>query len=318
MTEEGKSIRLRGHHLICLHFFQGKGYHPEFVENLTHLLNKAQDGDMIKVHSGPDDVCKQCPYLRNRICSFSDNAEAEIQDMDRTALELLQISTNEQFHWDRLKDKIPGIFETWVEKYCTSCSWKAVCTVSDAKKQLAQDTQMNELKVNYDEVQKAMEDISRDTFDYFLDTQTGEVITFSEEILNELKNLLYDEDYEEMADEIEYIEFDQEPEMPDWMFDEADLALEILLDSTSRYIRIPERNSDTAFSVMKEFVQTVRNRDLQKKLLSALNGRGAFRRFKDILMAYPKERKRWHGYNAKASYKEISDWLHAHGIKSAS
>lgn len=177
---------------------------------------------------------------------------------------------------------------------------------------------MKELKVNCDEIQKAMEDISRDTFDYFLDTQTGEVITFSEEILNELKDLLYDEDYEEMADEIEYIEFDQEPEVPDWMFDEADLALEILLNSISRYIRIPERNSDTAFSVMKEFVQTVRNRALQKKLLNALNGRGAFRRFKDILMAYPKERKRWHGYNAKASHEEIVNWLHAYRIKPTS
>ena len=177
---------------------------------------------------------------------------------------------------------------------------------------------MKALKVNYDEIQKAMEDISRDTFDYFLDTQTGEVITFSEEILNELKDLLYDEDYEEMGDEIEYIEFDTEPEVPDWMFDEADLALEVLLDSTSRYIRIPERNSDTAFSVMKEFVETVRDRTLQKKLLSTLNGRGAFRRFKDILTAYPKERKRWHGYNAKASHTEIVRWLQACGIRPTS
>jgi len=177
---------------------------------------------------------------------------------------------------------------------------------------------MNALKVNYDEIQKAMEDITRDTFDYFLDTQTGEVITFSEEILNELKNLLYDEDYEKMADEIEYIEFDQEPEVPDWMFDEADLALEILLDSASRYLRIPERNSDTAFTVMKEFAQTVQNPALQKELINALNGRGAFRRFKDILMGYPKERKRWHGYNAKASHTEIDTWLHSYGIKPAS
>lgn len=133
MTEGGKSIQFRGHHLICLHFFQGKGYHPEFIENLTRLLEKAQDGDTIEVHSGPDDVCNKCPYLRNRRCSFSDNAEAEIQEMDRTALELLQINTNEQLHWAHLKEKIPGIFEKWAEKYCTSCSWKAVCTVSNAK-----------------------------------------------------------------------------------------------------------------------------------------------------------------------------------------
>ena len=46
---------------------------------------------------------------------------------------------------------------------------------------------MKKQKVNFDEIQKAMEDVSRDTFDYFLDMVTGEVIAFSEEILSEVK-----------------------------------------------------------------------------------------------------------------------------------
>jgi hypothetical protein len=131
-----ENIRLRGHHLICLHFFQGKGYHPEFIENLAHLLKRARDGDTIEVYSGPDDVCKQCPYLRNRKCSFSDNAEAEIQDMDTTALELLQITTYTRLHLNHLQEKVPGIFKKWADKYCRSCSWKTVCTVSDAHNNL--------------------------------------------------------------------------------------------------------------------------------------------------------------------------------------
>ncbi len=38
-------------------------------------------------------------------------------------------------------------------------------------------------KINFDDIQKAMEDVVRDTFDYFLDVETGEVMTFSDEIL---------------------------------------------------------------------------------------------------------------------------------------
>lgn len=29
---------LRGHHLICLHFFKGEGYDAAFVENLARVI----------------------------------------------------------------------------------------------------------------------------------------------------------------------------------------------------------------------------------------------------------------------------------------
>ena len=102
---------------------------------------------------------------------------------------------------------------------------------------------MKQLKINFDEIQKAMEDIIRDSFDYFFDTDTGEVITFSEEILNEVKSRLYDGDSEDIDEDIEYIEFDEEPEIPDWMEDEVEMAMEILFDVDERYVRIPERAS---------------------------------------------------------------------------
>ncbi|MEW6067938.1 MAG: UPF0158 family protein [Nitrospirota bacterium] len=177
---------------------------------------------------------------------------------------------------------------------------------------------MRKLKINFDEIQKAMEDTLRDTFDYFFDMETGDVMTYSGEVLDEMKSRLYDDEYEEIQEDIEYIEFDEEPQLPDWMLDEVDIALEILLDETGRYVRIPERNSDTAFKSMAEFIETVKNPELREKLTHALNGKRAFRKFKDILTDYPKERKRWHGYNAKAMKKEITGWLMSIGVEPVS
>lgn len=37
-------IRLRGHHLICLHFYRGEGYSREFVENLEDIVRRAKGG----------------------------------------------------------------------------------------------------------------------------------------------------------------------------------------------------------------------------------------------------------------------------------
>jgi hypothetical protein len=174
---------------------------------------------------------------------------------------------------------------------------------------------MKQLKINFDEIQKAMEDITRDSFDYFFDTDTGEVITFSEEILNEVKSRLYDGDPEDIDEDIEYIEFDEEPEIPDWMEDEVEMAMEILFDVDERYARIPERASSAAFKAMNEFIDKLEDNNLKDLLVASLEGKGAFRRFKDILLDYPKERKRWHGYNAKAAKKELVHWLHSIGVE---
>jgi hypothetical protein len=173
-------------------------------------------------------------------------------------------------------------------------------------------------KVNFDEIQKAMEDVSRDTFDYFLDMVTGEVIAFSEEILSDVKSRLYFSDSDEIGDEIEYIEFDEEPELHYWMYDEVELALEILLDEEGRYARIPERKPHMAYKSMSDFIETVEDPLLREELSNALNGKGAFRRFKDVLIDFPKERKKWHGFNAKAMKKEIIGWLSSIGAEPVS
>lgn len=174
---------------------------------------------------------------------------------------------------------------------------------------------MKKLKIDFDEIQKAMEDVVRDTFDYFLDIETGEVLAFSEEILSEVKSRLYDSDDDDIEDDIEYIEFDEEPELPEWMEDEVELALDILLDEDERYIRIPERTSSSAYKSMAEFIETIEDPILREDLSAALDGRGAFRKFKDVLIDYPKERKRWHGYNAKSMKSEIIEWLDSVGVE---
>jgi len=107
------------------------------------------------------------------------------------------------------------------------------------------------------EIQKAMEDVSRDTFDYYLDTETGDVLSFSEEILEEVRMRILDTDSDDFDEQIEYVEFDEEPELPDWMFDEIELAMEIFLDTSGRYVRIPERKSSAAFTAMEQFIQTM-------------------------------------------------------------
>jgi len=300
-------IKLRGHHLICLHFFIGEGYNVEFVAHLSEIVKRAEAGDKIEVCSGADDVCKRCPYLKDDKCMYDKNADPEIQEMDRRAIELLRLKMAERVNWIDIKKRIPGILYEWSRNYCNDCDWRKACE---------KKVRVNKFKVNFDEIQKAMEDTVRDSFDYFLDLETGEVIALSEEVLSEVQSSLYEGDYDELEDGIESIEFDKEPDLPYWMEDELELAMEVLLDEDGQYLRIPERKSAEAHKVMTEFIETVTDPVLKEELATALNGKGAFRRFKDVLLDYPKERKRWHGYNAKAMKKVITEWLESIEVRS--
>lgn len=117
---------LRGHHLICLHFFGGEGYDPAFIDNLKETLHAAKtEGLTIKTSS--DDICRKCPYLKNGSCRYSENAEDQIRGMDRKALELLSIVPGISVTWEAVSSRIPGAFADWFRSYCIDCEWRPAC-----------------------------------------------------------------------------------------------------------------------------------------------------------------------------------------------
>jgi len=165
---------------------------------------------------------------------------------------------------------------------------------------------MKKLKIDFDEIQSAMEDISRDAFDYFLDLSTGEVIILSEEIMQKLLDTL-EEHFEDDIGEYDEVELDEECKIPEWMEGEAEIAVEIFIEEKDRYARIPERNSSNGFAAM--FAEGLKDGELREELLHILDGKGAFRRFKDALEPFPVERKMWYRFNAMAARTEITEWL---------
>jgi hypothetical protein len=172
---------------------------------------------------------------------------------------------------------------------------------------------MTKLRLDFDELQKAAEDTDREAFDYFLDRATGEMVILSAEIIERMENILsasYDDDIADFDD----VEQEEIPEIPDWMEDEMELAMEVFMFEQDRYERIPERSPADTYAAMKRFAETLDNRQVGEILLQALSGQGCFRKFKNALTPFPKERKLWHGYNAKAAKKEIEKWLASTGI----
>lgn len=66
---------------------------------------------------------------------------------------------------------------------------------------------------------------------------------------------------------------------------------------------------------MERFIATVEDADLQARLIQSIDGKGAFRRFKDVLMSYPVDRERWFTFRSERLRACMEGWLAAHDMR---
>jgi len=135
------------------------------------------------------------------------------------------------------------------------------------------------LKINLDELCSAMDDSSYE-HEHYLDLKTGEILIVSE--------YADDEDTEKLRREIE--------RNPD------------------RYEQIPRAESHEGYGYMVEFIATVKDEHLAELLEVAINGQGAFRRFKDVLLRHPEERERWFQFKDERLEERALEWLDDIGV----
>jgi hypothetical protein len=84
-------------------------------------------------------------------------------------------------------------------------------------------------------------------------------------------------------------------------------------NSPDRYLRVDPASSREQYRWMERFVVAVQDQPLRERLVVAIDGKGAFRRFKDVLLAFPAERERWFAYRSELLHLHIQTWLdHLH------
>ena len=79
--------------------------------------------------------------------------------------------------------------------------------------------------------------------------------------------------------------------------------------SIENYTRIEPASSREQYRWMERFVGSVVDDGLRERLAISIDGKGAFRRFKDELLGYPAERERWFSYRADLLHWRIRGWL---------
>lgn len=137
------------------------------------------------------------------------------------------------------------------------------------------------MTIKLEQVLKAIE-MADDAYTYFYDTQTGETVFLSDAIIT----------------------------------GERDEALEELIDNSpeGRFLRFPTKDDIHEYSIMEDFVYSLPSGAARQELVSAICGRGAFRRFKNGIR-YHRLEQQWYAYQNQA-YRDIAiRWCQNAGIE---
>jgi Uncharacterised protein family (UPF0158) len=97
----------------------------------------------------------------------------------------------------------------------------------------------------------------------------------------------------------------------------ADPQMHARISADPNYLRIDPVSSREQYRWMERFIPMVDDNDLRGKLAHAIDGKGAFRRFKDVLMTYAADRERWFAFRSERLRTFMEAWLNAHAIQAA-
>ena len=154
---------------------------------------------------------------------------------------------------------------------------------------------MRKLKIDWTELEAAFEMSSWETHHY-LDLETGDVLVVTDEAAR-------------------HVEKPPDGELSEWMQEMVKVARQVEEGYGTRYIGIPKADSHEGYRDMEHFISTVRDDRLRDQLWRAIQGRGAFRYFKDVLADYPDERERWFAFKERRIHERVVDWLESEEIE---
>lgn len=125
------TVRLRGHHLLCIMSYVGRGYAPGFVANLDRVAERLSAGEDVLIVTGPDEICAPVAGDPESHC-------AQPSVSSRDALAAQGVSTvlgRPVAPGDRLVldadavGRIRAAFaEGTVRAACTGCQWEDACS----------------------------------------------------------------------------------------------------------------------------------------------------------------------------------------------
>jgi hypothetical protein len=130
----------------------------------------------------------------------------------------------------------------------------------------------------------------------YLDRETGEIHHLSDDYLSAAEE--DDEELEERAD---------------WEVELIQQARTILQDTQGRYLELPDQFEIDEYRFLSSFADSYPDPSISKRLVDAIRGEGAFRRFKDLVHRLGIA-DQWYEYRSQRLLEVARDWCEGQTI----
>ncbi|MFC3282651.1 UPF0158 family protein [Litchfieldella rifensis] len=149
------------------------------------------------------------------------------------------------------------------------------------------------LPVLLKDVVEVIEPLS-DEWQAYINRDTGELVSFTDE--------------EAQLAEAEDID---DSLVPEWQQEILPKVREVL--GSEAFVQLPDKFDFHEYRVMERFCLELDDSELQEELLDAIRGRGAFRRFKELIHIKGID-KAWYAYRERELKAFAAEFLEAEGI----
>lgn len=95
----------------------------------------------------------------------------------------------------------------------------------------------------------------------------------------------------------------------------ADPAVQGRIAADPKYLHVDPVSSREQYRWMERFIESVQDAEFKERLVRSIDGKGAFRRFKDALAGSAVERERWFQFRRERLKASMDVWLETHGIE---
>ena len=140
-------------------------------------------------------------------------------------------------------------------------------------------------------------DFGTDQFHSYLNKETGEIITITDDEINAIQNK------------------DDWNNFPDWQ-QEALASAKKIFDS-SHFLSLPSKFDIHEYAIMEKFCNSTDDPKISNELSNLIRGSGAFGRFKDAIHRFGVEED-WYKYRDQALKEIAVEWLESNEISYSS
>ncbi len=134
-------ITLRPHHILCRIGYNGYGYSPEYINEMTRIIAilKSSRTKTIVIKPGLDNICKSCPHAELECQPEQLGPRGEkLNDLDKRTLKALKLKPGHPYPLPEIDERIASLSEEEFDVLCDHCEWQVLGTCKSAHELLRQ------------------------------------------------------------------------------------------------------------------------------------------------------------------------------------